>query len=86
MDYVVEVAGNKEFGSIFLQKGQQQENIALTIVQSGWAKVWMHICPEAINAALGSWHAYPASFRCRAKMLVPLLVSPLHSCSRILST
>lgn len=39
VDYTVEVAGNKEFGSLFLQHGQQQENVALTIVQSGWAKV-----------------------------------------------
>eukprot|EP00878_Enallax_costatus_P006933 GHUV01007265.1.p1 GENE.GHUV01007265.1~~GHUV01007265.1.p1 ORF type:complete len:560 (+),score=208.13 GHUV01007265.1:80-1759(+) len=39
VDYVVEVAGNKEFGSVFLQQGQQQENIALSIVQNGWAKV-----------------------------------------------
>lgn len=39
VDYTVEVAGNKEFGSVFLQKGQQQENVALTIVQNGWAKV-----------------------------------------------
>lgn len=35
----MEVAGNKEFGSLFLQNGQQQENVALSIVQSGWAKV-----------------------------------------------
>lgn len=42
VDYVVEVAGNKEFGSVFLQRGQQQENIALSIVQNGWAKVCMH--------------------------------------------
>jgi staphylococcal nuclease domain-containing protein 1 len=39
VDYTVEVAGNKEFGSLFLQNGQQQENVALSIVQNGWAKV-----------------------------------------------
>lgn len=39
VDYVVEVAGNKEFGSVFLQQGTQQENVALSIVQNGWAKV-----------------------------------------------
>jgi staphylococcal nuclease domain-containing protein 1 len=46
VDYTVEVAGNKEFGSLFLQNGQQQENVALSIVQNGWAKVcragWRH--------------------------------------------
>jgi hypothetical protein len=39
VDYVVEVAGNKEFGSVFLQQGTQQENVALSVVQNGWAKV-----------------------------------------------
>lgn len=39
VDYVVEVAGNKEFGSVFLQQGGQQENVALSVVQNGWAKV-----------------------------------------------
>lgn len=39
VDYVVEVAGNKEFGSVFLQQGGQQENVALAVVQNGWAKV-----------------------------------------------
>lgn len=36
---MVEVAGNKEFGSVFLQQGGQQENVALSVVQNGWAKV-----------------------------------------------
>jgi hypothetical protein len=35
VDYVVEQIGNREFGSIFLG----QENLALTIVSNGWAKV-----------------------------------------------
>jgi hypothetical protein len=39
VDYVVEVAGNKEFGSVFLQQGGQQENVAAAVVQNGWAKV-----------------------------------------------
>lgn len=40
IDYVVEAIGNKEFGSAFLQTpAGQQENIALSIVQNGWAKV-----------------------------------------------
>jgi hypothetical protein len=42
VDYVVEVAGNKEFGSVFLQQGGQQENVAVAVVQNGWAKVgWL---------------------------------------------
>lgn len=37
---MVEVAGNKEFGSLFLQQGAgKQENVALEVVQNGWAKV-----------------------------------------------
>jgi staphylococcal nuclease domain-containing protein 1 len=40
IDYVVEAIGNKEFGSIFLQgPSGKQENVALSIVQNGWAKV-----------------------------------------------
>lgn len=39
VDYVVEQIGNREFGSVFLQHGNQQENVALTVVQNGWAKV-----------------------------------------------
>ncbi|KAF8068404.1 elongation factor G [Scenedesmus sp. PABB004] len=39
VDYTVEVAGNKEFGSIILQNGSAQENVAVSIVQNGWAKV-----------------------------------------------
>jgi len=35
----VEVAGNKEFGSVFVQQGGQQENVAVSVVQNGWAKV-----------------------------------------------
>jgi hypothetical protein len=42
VDYVVEAAGNKEFGSVFLQQGSQQENVALSVVQNGWAKVSWH--------------------------------------------
>jgi hypothetical protein len=49
VDYVVEVAGNKEFGSVILQQGTQQENIALSVVQNGWAKVCtqLHCLAEA---------------------------------------
>ena len=40
IDYVVEAIGNKEFGSVFVQAaGGQSENVALSIVQNGWAKV-----------------------------------------------
>lgn len=39
MDYVVEAAGNKEFGSVFLQQGTEKENVAVSVVQNGWAKV-----------------------------------------------
>ncbi|GBF98194.1 hypothetical protein Rsub_10694 [Raphidocelis subcapitata] len=39
IDYVVEAIGNKEFGSVFLPSGQQSENVSLSIVQNGWAKV-----------------------------------------------
>jgi staphylococcal nuclease domain-containing protein 1 len=35
VDYVVEQIGSKEFGSVFLG----QENIALTVVAAGYAKV-----------------------------------------------
>jgi hypothetical protein len=39
IDYVVEAIGNKEFGSVFLAAdGGKQENVALSIVQNGWAK------------------------------------------------
>lgn len=39
VDYVVEAAGNKEFGSVFLQQGTEKENVAVSVVQNGWAKV-----------------------------------------------
>lgn len=43
VDYVVEAIGNKEFGSVFLQApaggGGGQENVALSAVRAGWAKV-----------------------------------------------
>ena len=39
VDYTVEAAGNKEFGSVFMQDGSTNENIALAVVQAGWAKV-----------------------------------------------
>ncbi|KAI8465187.1 MAG: hypothetical protein J3K34DRAFT_473642 [Monoraphidium minutum] len=40
IDYVVEAIGNKEFGSVFLQTPEgKQENVSLSIVQNGWAKV-----------------------------------------------
>ena len=39
VDYVVEAIGNKEFGSIFLEANGQKENIALSVVSNGWAKV-----------------------------------------------
>lgn len=48
IDYVVEAIGNKEFGSVFLASPSgQQENIALSIVQSGWAKVVARARPPA---------------------------------------
>jgi staphylococcal nuclease domain-containing protein 1 len=37
VDYTVEAIGNREFGSVFLG----QENVALTVISSGWAKVGM---------------------------------------------
>jgi staphylococcal nuclease domain-containing protein 1 len=52
VDYTVEVAGNKEFGSLFLQNGQQQENVALSIVQNGWAKV--SSCSICCSTAVGN--------------------------------
>lgn len=64
VDYVVEVAGNKEFGSVFLQQGGQQENVALSVVQNGWAKVglpsWLVL---GCNSSKDSQqpHAYRAS-------------------------
>lgn len=36
IDYVVEAIGNREFGSVFLG---QADNIALSVVAAGWAKV-----------------------------------------------
>lgn len=36
---MVEAAGNKEFGSVFLQQGTEKENVAVSVVQNGWAKV-----------------------------------------------
>lgn len=61
VDYTVEQAGNKEFGSVFLQKDNKQENVALAIVQNGWAKV-RDIC----WSCNGSWYLaltcpYPTS-------------------------
>lgn len=36
VDYAVEAIGNREFGSVFLG---QQDNVALSVVAAGWAKV-----------------------------------------------
>jgi staphylococcal nuclease domain-containing protein 1 len=45
IDYVVEAIGNKEFGSVFLASPNgQQENVALSIVKDGWAKVRLIAC------------------------------------------
>ena len=45
VDYVVAAAGNKEFGSVFLQPaGGKPENIAVAVVAAGWAKV----CVESV--------------------------------------
>lgn len=56
IDYVVEAIGNKEFGSVFLQTSAgQQENVALSIVQNGWAKV------RAAGGGGGGTHAGDAS-------------------------
>jgi hypothetical protein len=51
VDYVVEAIGNKEFGSIFLEANGQKENIALSVVSNGWAKV-STIRQEGCNAKL----------------------------------
>jgi staphylococcal nuclease domain-containing protein 1 len=40
VDYTVEAIGNREFGSVFLG----QENVALTVISSGWAKVGPQCC------------------------------------------
>ncbi len=40
VDYVVEQIGNREFGSVFLaHAANNNENIALSVVSAGWAKV-----------------------------------------------
>ncbi len=43
VDYVVQAAGNREFGTVILQNGSQQENVALSVVAAGWAKVRQNI-------------------------------------------
>lgn len=55
VDYTVEVAGNKEFGSVFIQQGGQQENVAVSVVQNGWAKVGTG--PEQSRVAICSCKA-----------------------------
>lgn len=40
IDYVLEQAAGREFGSVYLG---EKENLALSVVAAGWAKVWSHI-------------------------------------------
>jgi hypothetical protein len=85
VDYTVDVAGGpKEFGSVFLQdEKQHKENVALSVVQNGWAKVRAGAgavaatrpqprAGDACVLALTAWGPAPG---CRAVCMH----TPLHS-------
>jgi hypothetical protein len=78
VDYVVEAAGNKEFGSVFLQQGNEKENVAVSVVQNGWAKVgssgWCCVyCQQQ-----GAWHSFAAGAGCAKQLLTGQAQPPWH--------
>jgi staphylococcal nuclease domain-containing protein 1 len=51
VDYKVEAIGNKEFGSVFVEGPGGNENIAVSVVSNGWAKVTaLNTCSNSLPA------------------------------------
>lgn len=52
VDYALEQAGGKEFGTVFIN---EKENVAATLLAAGWAKVscWVQCLPVGMEHAGG---------------------------------